>query len=36
MENGKQRAYRKTPHSFGVVVAFIYILQIFCCKHIVE
>jgi len=35
MENGKQRAYRKTPHSFGVV-AFIYILQIFCCKHIVE
>jgi len=36
--DAKQKAYHKTPHSFVVVVvvAVIYILQIFWCKHIVE
>ena len=34
--DAKRKAYHKTPHSFVVVVAVIYILQIFCCKHIVE
>lgn len=37
MENGEQRAYRKNPHSFGVVVADIFISSNFLLEgYIVE